>query len=402
MKSVRELFPALNQEVYGKPLVYLDSAATAQKPLSVLDTMNQFYLSDNANVHRGVHALSMRADKAYESVRDKVAQFIQAKSREEIIFTKGATEAINLVAASLGEIQIQSGDEIIISGMEHHANIVPWQLLCERKNAVLKVIPVLEDGTLDLEVYRQLLNDRTKLVSIVHISNVLGTINPIKTMIDLAHQNGTPVLIDAAQSIHHLPINVQALDCDFLVFSAHKMYGPTGVGVLYGKKSWLNAMPPYQGGGDMIAEVSFEKTTYNQLPFKFEAGTPNIAGVIGLGAAIDFIQSIGFDEIHQHEIELTDYLLTALRAVPGLKIIGNAADRIGVVSFTLQDIHAHDIATILDRQGVAIRAGHHCAMPLMKRFNVAATARVSLGIYNTVQDIDALICAIETTQQVFV
>lgn len=402
MKSVRALFPVLNQDVYGKPLVYLDSAATAQKPLSVIEAMDNFYAHDNANVHRGVHALSMRADKAYESVRDKVVDFIHARSRSEIIFTSGATESINLVASSLAGFHIQEGDEVIVSGMEHHANIVPWQLLCERVKANLKVIPVLDDGTLDLDAYQNLLNDRTKLVSVTHISNVLGTINPIKKIIDLAHQNGTPVLIDAAQSIHHLPINVQELECDFLVFSAHKMYGPTGVGVLYGKKSWLNAMPPYQGGGDMIAEVSFEKTTFNELPLKFEAGTPNIAGVIGLGAAIDFLHSIGMDQIHQHESQLTDYLITSLRAIPGLKLIGESPDRIGVASFTLQDIHPHDIATILDRQGVAIRAGHHCAMPLMKRFSVPATARVSLGIYNTVDDIDVLVSAIETAQKVFV
>jgi cysteine desulfurase/selenocysteine lyase len=392
----------LNQEVYGKPLVYLDSAATAQKPQSVIDAMNYFYMHDNANVHRGVHALSMRADKSYESVRDKAAHFIHASSRDEIIFTRGTTESINLVASSLGDLHIQAGDEILISGMEHHANIVPWQMLCERKKAILKVIPVLNNGTLDMASFNSLLNEKTKLVALTHISNVLGTVNPIKEIIGAAHNMGALVLIDAAQSIHHVPIDVQDLDCDFLVFSSHKMYGPTGVGVLYGKKSWLNAMPPYQGGGDMISEVSFEKTTYNTLPFKFEAGTPNIAGVIGLGAAIDFLNDLGMKTIQQHEAQLCDYLLTALQSIPGLKIIGEAPDRIGVVSFTLDAIHAHDIATILDRQGVAIRAGHHCAMPLMNRFNVAATARASLAIYNTVNDIDALVAAIETTQQVFV
>lgn len=401
MNNIKALFPALQQQVYGKPLVYLDSAATAQKPQSVIDAMNDFYMLNNANVHRGVHALSMRADKAYEAARDKVVDFIHAKSRKEIIFTSGTTDAINLVASSLGDLHIQSGDEIIISGMEHHANIVPWQLLCERKNAVLKIIPVLDNGTLDMPAFYQLLNDKTKLVSICHISNALGTINPIKEIIQAAHDQGAPVLIDAAQSIHHMPIDVQDLDCDFLVFSGHKMYGPTGIGVLYGKESWLKAMPPYQGGGDMISEVSFEKTTYNALPFKFEAGTPNIAGVIGLGAAIDFINHIGMDTIQHHESHLTDYLISSLKKIPGLKLYGEAANRIGVASFTLADIHAHDIATILDRNGVAVRAGHHCTMPLMKRFGVAATARASLAVYNTVEDIDALVAAIEATQQVF-
>lgn len=401
MTPLKSQFPALNQEVYGKPLVYLDSAATSQKPQSVIDAMSIFYSHDNANVHRGVHALSMRADKSYESVRDKVAQFINAPSRVEVIFTSGTTAAINLVASALGEIHIQAGDEIIVSGMEHHANIVPWQLLCERKKAVLRVIPVLDDGTLDMPAFYSLLNERTKFVSLCHVSNALGTINPIKEIITAAHQIGAPVLIDAAQSIHHLPIDVQELDCDFLVFSAHKMYGPTGVGVLYGKKSWLNAMPPYQGGGDMISEVSFEKTTYNVLPFKFEAGTPNISGVIGLGAAIDFLNEISMKVIHQYETQLTDYLISSLMSVPGLKLYGTAEKRVGVASFTLDGIHAHDIATILDRQGVAVRAGHHCAMPLMQRFGVPATARASLAIYNTVEDIDALVTAIDSTIKVF-
>lgn len=399
--NIKHLFPALDQQVYGKPLVYLDSAATSQKPQCVIDAMNHFYTQDNANVHRGVHALSMRADKAYEAARDKVMQYIHAASRTEIIFTSGATAAINLVASSLGEIQVQAGDEILITGMEHHANIVPWQLLCDRKKAVLKIIPVLDDGTLDMPAFYALLNERTKLVSVCHVSNALGTINPIKEIIDAAHNMGAPVLIDAAQSIHHVPINVQELDCDFMVFSAHKMYGPTGVGVLYGKKSWLNVMPPYQGGGDMISEVSFDKTTYNVLPLKFEAGTPNIAGVIGLGAALDFMNGLGQNAIHQHESQLTDYLLTALRSLPQVKILGNPQDRIGVVSFTLDGIHAHDVATIMDRNGVAVRAGHHCAMPLMKRFGVAATVRASLGVYNTVNDIDALVAAILATTQVF-
>jgi cysteine desulfurase/selenocysteine lyase len=399
--AIRAQFPALDQRVYGHPLVYLDNAATTQKPISVLEAMDEFYKHNNANVHRGVHALSMRADKAYEAARSKVASFIHAKSTDEIIFTRGTTESINLVAQSLGEIHIHAGDEILVSGMEHHANIVPWQMLCERKGAFLKVIPVLDNGTLDMALFQSLLNEKTKLVAISHISNVLGTINPIKEIIEAAHAMGAPVLIDAAQSVHHLPLDVQALDCDFLVFSGHKMYGPTGIGVLYGKKSWLKAMPPYQGGGNMISEVRFEKTTYNDLPFKFEAGTPNIAGVIGLGAAIDFIHGVGFEALHAYESSLSDYLIRSLKSVPGLRLYGEADHRIGVASFTLDGIHAHDIATILDRQGVAIRAGHHCAMPLMERFSVAATARASLALYNTQDEIDHLLTALETTTQVF-
>lgn len=399
--KIKPEFPALSQTVYGKPLVYLDSAATSQKPQCVIEAMNDFYAQDNANVHRGVHALSMRADKAYEAARDKVARFIHAGHRSEIIFTRGATESVNLVASSLGDIHIQAGDEILITGMEHHANIVPWQLLCERKNAFLKVVPVLDNGTLDMHAFNALLNHKTKIVSICHASNALGTINPIKKMIDAAHQIGAAVLVDAAQTIHHMPVNVQDLDCDFLVFSAHKMYGPTGVGVLYGKKSWLNAMPPYQGGGLMISEVTFEKTTYNSLPFKFEAGTPNIAGVIGLGAAIDFINDLGMANIQHYENQLSEYLITSLKNIPGLTLIGDAPERVGVASFIFNDIHAHDIATILDRQGVAVRAGHHCAMPLMKRFGVPATTRASLAIYNTVDDIDALVSAIDVSSQVF-
>jgi cysteine desulfurase/selenocysteine lyase len=401
VKKIRAMFPALNQQIYGKPLVYLDNAATTQKPLSVIEAMNYFYKHDNANVHRGVHALSMRADRAYETVRDKVAEFIHAGSRTEIIFTRGTTESINLVASSLGEIHIHEGDEILITGMEHHANIVPWQMLCERKKAILRVVPVLDDGSLDRAGFKRLLSDKTKLVSVTHVSNALGTINPIKEIIDAAHAVDALVLIDAAQSIHHLPIDVKALDCDFLVFSGHKMYGPTGVGILYGKKALLNAMPPYQGGGDMIFEVNFEKTTYNALPLKFEAGTPNIAGVIGLGAAIDLLNSLGMNTIAEYESQLADYLFSSLNSIEGLTLYSQAPERTGVASFTLESIHAHDIATILDRNGVAVRAGHHCAMPLMKRFNVPATARASLALYNTVEDVDMLVAAIDATMKVF-
>ncbi len=399
--SVRTQFPTLQQMVYDKPLIYLDSGATMQKPLAVIDAMDSYYMHDNSNVHRGVHALSARADKLFNDARSKVRSFINAKSDEEVIFTSGATGAINLVAQSFCQAFMKAGDEIIISEMEHHSNIVPWQLACERMGAVLKVVPVTDAGELDMQAYAELLNEKTKLVALTHVSNVLGTVNPIEKIIELAHKNDIAVLIDAAQSIHHMQIDVQALDCDFLVFSGHKMYGPTGIGVLYGKKHWLEAMPPYQGGGSMIEEVSFDKTTYNKLPFKFEAGTPNIAGVIGLGAAINFIEHIGFDFIVDHEAKLTAHLLKKLGAIEGLRIIGSPEKRASVVSFLIDGIHAHDIATMLDRQGIAVRAGHHCAMPLMKRYGVAATTRATLAIYNTTEEIDKLAEGIVSLQQVF-
>jgi cysteine desulfurase/selenocysteine lyase len=400
-QSIAHEFPALKQTVYGKRLVYLDNAATAQKPQSVLDAMASYYQYDNANVHRGVHQLSQRADAAYEGVRKKVANFIHAQSSDEIIFTPGATHAINLVATSFGQAFVKAGDEIIISAMEHHANIVPWQLLCERTGAVLKVLPITEAGELCIDDLDDMITERTKLVAMVHISNVLGTINPIETVIKIAHAKGVPVLVDAAQSIHHVPIDVQAMDCDFLVFSGHKMYGPTGIGVLYGKKSWLNRMPPYQGGGNMIEEVSFEKSTYHVLPYKFEAGTPNIAGVVGLGATCDFLTRMDMKSVEAHEHEMATLLLKALVAIPGLNIIGRAKRRIALVSFTLDGIHAHDIATILDKEGVAVRAGHHCAMPLMNFYQVSATVRASMGVYNTTEDIEALVKAIYSVKEVF-
>lgn len=394
-------FPALQQTVYGKPLVYLDSAATSQKPQSVIDIMTRFYENDNANVHRGVHQLSQRADAAYEAARQKAADFIHARSADELIFTKGTTEGINLIATCFGQAFVKTGDEILISAMEHHANIVPWQLLCERTGAKLKVLPITPAGELCIEQLDTMITAKTKLIAIVHVSNVLGTINPIEAVIKMAHDKGVPVLVDAAQSIHHLPIDVQAMDCDFMVFSGHKMYGPSGIGVLYGKKSWLNRLPPYQGGGNMIEEVSFETSTYHKLPYKFEAGTPNIAGVIGLGAAFDFLSEIGMDRIAEHERRMAPLLVNALLGVPGLRIIGHATARIALASFTLDGIHPHDIASILDRQGVAVRAGHHCAMPLMKFYQVPATVRASLAVYNTQEDIDMLIQSLYTVKEVF-
>jgi cysteine desulfurase/selenocysteine lyase len=400
IKRLKAEFPALQQDVYQRPLVYLDNGATTQKPQSVINAMMHFYECDNANVHRGVHALSQRADRAYEAVRQKVQRFIHAKHREEIIYTYGTTDAINLLAHSLGDL-LSAGDEIIVSEMEHHANIVPWQMLCERKNVVLKVIGVNDDGTLNLDQYRSLLSDRTKMVSVCHISNVLGIKNPVKEMIAMAHEKGAYVVIDAAQSIAHTPIDVQDMDCDFLVFSGHKMYGPTGVGILYGKKALLEKMPPYRGGGAMISEVRFEKTTYNVLPYKFEAGTPAISAVIGLGAAIDFIQDIGLAKMEAYEHELSIYLWDALRDVPGIKILGDFNDRVPIVSFTMKAAHAHDVATILDRKGVAVRAGHHCAMPLMERYGVMATTRACASIYNSTEDIDRLVQALVAVNEVF-
>lgn len=388
--EIKAQFPILATKMRDKPLVYLDNAATTQKPQIVLDAMNHYYTHDNANVHRGVYQLSERATLAYEAARDKVQNFLHAKQREEIIFTRGTTSAINLVAFSFGERFVNAGDEILISAMEHHSNIVPWQMLCERKQATLRVIPVKDDGTLDLDEYQKLLTSKVKLLAVTHISNVLGTINPIEKMIELAHAKNIPVLIDGAQAVGHKKIDVQKLDCDFYAFSAHKMYGPTGVGVLYAKHKWLEQMPPYQGGGDMIEKVTFEKTTYAKAPAKFEAGTPMIAEVIGLGAAVDFIHELDFAAVQQVETQLLNYATEQLKTLPGLKIIGDNQQKSGAISFVLEQAHAHDIATILDNEGVAIRAGHHCAMPLMQRFHVSATARASFAMYNSKQDIDTL------------
>ena len=394
-------FPILNAKVHGKPLVYLDNAATTQKPLSVIEAEREYYCHYNANVHRGIHNLSQRATNAYEDARARVQHLINAASSNEIIFVRGTTEAINLVAQSYGRSHLQLGDEIILSRMEHHSNIVPWQMLCRQSGARLRVIPVDDNGELQTNEFRNLLNEHTRLVALTHVSNALGTINPVEDIIKLAHQHDVPVLLDGAQAVAHLAVDVQKLDCDFYAFSGHKLYGPTGIGVLYGKAALLDAMPPYQGGGDMIRTVSFEETSYNTLPYKFEAGTPNIAGVIGLGAAVEYVRGIGFAAITAHEKELLTYATPLLAAVPGLTIIGNAREKTGILSFVQEGIHPHDIGTILDRQGVAIRSGHHCTMPLMEYFGIPATARASFALYNTRQEVDVLVAAVHKAREVF-
>ena len=397
LRKIREDFPILSQQVNGVDLVYLDNAATTQKPLSVIETMNQYYLTENANVHRAVHALSERATEHYEHSRKRVKQFIRAKSEKEIIFVRGTTEAVNLVASSLSRCHFKAGDEVIVTAIEHHANIVPWQLM----GLKLRVIPMNHKGELLLDEYPKLFNKKTKMVALNHVSNALGTINPVKEMIKIAHQHDVPVFLDGAQSIVHMPVDVQDLDCDFFAFSGHKLYGPTGVGVLYGKEEWLERMPPYQGGGDMIRSVSFEHTEFNDLPFKFEAGTPNIAGVVGLGAAIDYIDSIGMDKIMSYEQELLAYATQALSEIKGLTIVGQAEHKAAVISFVLDNVHPHDIASIVDHNGIAIRAGHHCAMPIMQFFDIPATARASFGFYNTMTEIDLLVSALLTVQELF-
>lgn len=399
--AIRGEFPILAQKIHGKPLVYLDNAATTQKPRQVIDAISDYYEHDNANVHRGVHQLSERATRAYEAARDKVRQFINARNIREIVFVRGATEAINLVAGSYGRTKVHSGDEIVVSEMEHHSNIVPWQLLCEQTGARLKVIPIDEKGELILDDLDRLISDRTKLVALVHASNALGTVNPVAQIIAAAHARGVPVLLDGAQATAHTAVDVQALDVDFYVFSAHKMYGPTGIGVLYAKEALLRDMPPWQGGGDMISMVTFEKTLYNELPFKFEAGTPHIAGAIGLGAAIDYLNTIGIDHIARHEQDLLDYATTQARQIPDLRIVGTARHKVGILSFLMDGVHPHDIGTILDHQGVAIRTGHHCAMPVMTHFQVAATARASFAVYNTHDDVDRLFDALAEVKKVF-
>ena len=398
---VRRDFPILAREVHGKPLVYLDNAATTQKPTLVLDAMADYYADYNANIHRSSHLLAELATRGYEGARVKVKDFLNARDPHEIIFVRNATEGVNLVAQTWGRKNIQEGDEIIVSEMEHHCNIVPWQMLCAEKGARLRVIPISDDGELLLDEYAKLLNPKTKFVGIVHMSNALGTINPVGQVIEMAHAQGVPVLVDAAQSAYHMPIDVQELDCDFLVFSGHKLYGPTGIGILYGKRSLLEAMPPWQGGGDMILTVSFEKTTFNEIPYKFEAGTPHMAGAIGLGAAIDYLNALGMDNLAAYEHDLTLYGEQALAEVPGLRMIGTARDKASVFSFTLGDIHPHDIGTILDGEGIAIRTGQHCAHPVMQRFGVPATARASLALYNTRDEIDALVKGLHTVIEVF-
>ena len=398
---VREDFPLLRQQVHGQPLVYLDNAATSQKPQAVIDTLTRYYGEENSNVHRGVHLLSERATEAYEAARANVRRFLNAADTREIIFVRGTTEGINLVAQSYGRASITAGDEIIISWMEHHSNIVPWQMLCEEKGAILRVVPINDHGEALLDEYERLLNPRTKFVALVHVSNALGTINPVKQMIEMAHRQRVPVLLDGAQAVAHLPVDVQELDCDFYVFSGHKVLGPTGIGILYGKADFLEGMPPYQGGGDMILSVTFEKTRYNTLPYKFEAGTPHIAGVVGLGAALDYLRGVGLARIGAYEQELLSYGADVLSAIRGLRLIGTAKEKAGVLSFVLEGIHAHDIGTILDQEGIAIRAGHHCAMPVMQRFGVPATARASLAFYNTRGELDALGRAIRKAIELF-
>jgi cysteine desulfurase/selenocysteine lyase len=401
VEQIRKDFPALAQAVHGKPLVYLDSAATSQKPQVVIDTLRQYYEADNANIHRGVHALSQRATDAYEAARGRVQRFLNAAETREIVFVRGTTEAINLVASSYGRAHVAAGDEILISGMEHHSNIVPWQMLRDDRGAVLSVIPLTDAGELDLDAYERLLGPRTRLVAVPHVSNALGTINPVKAMVERAHGKGIPVLVDGAQAAPHLPVDVQDLGCDFYAFSGHKAFGPTGTGVLYGRAEWLERLPPYQGGGDMIRSVTFDRTTYNTLPYKFEAGTPHIAGVIGLGAALDYLEGVGRDRIAAYEHELTAYGTAALTAVPGLRLIGTARQKAGVLSFVLDGIHAHDVGTVLDQEGIAVRAGHHCAMPVMQRFGVPATVRASLALYNTRDDLDTLVAALGQVRTLF-
>ncbi len=401
IEQTRRDFPILNQEVYGHPLVYLDNAATTQKPQCVMDTLKHYYEHDNANIHRGVHSLSERATADYEATRETIRAFFNAASTKEVIFTRGTTESINLVASSWGSANIGKDDEILITHMEHHSNIVPWQMLCARTGAKLRVIPMNEAGELDMDAFTSLLSERTKLLGVVHMSNALGTMNPIAEMIEQAHAVGAKVLVDGAQAAAHIPTDVQALDIDFYVTSAHKMYGPTGVGVLIAKEALLHAMPPYQGGGDMILMVTFEKTQYNDLPHKFEAGTPNIAGVIGFGAALQYIQSIGFDAIVRREKVLLAYATNQAEAFAGLRMIGTADEKACVLSFVLDGVHPHDLGTILDREGVAIRAGHHCAMPVMQFYQVPATARASFSMYNTEAEVDALFAALAKARDMF-
>jgi cysteine desulfurase/selenocysteine lyase len=401
VQRVRRDFPILTERIHGKPLVYLDNAATTQKPRSVIDAMVRSYAEDNANIHRGVHLLSERATRAYEDAREKVQKFLNAPNAREIIFVRGTTEAINLVAQTFGRANVGKGDQVLITEMEHHSNIVPWQMLCEEKGAELKVLPITDEGELRMDLLDGLLTDRTRIVSVVHVSNSLGTINPIKAIVEKAHKLGIPVLVDGAQAVAHMPVDVQALGCDFYALSGHKLFGPTGIGVLWGRLPLLEAMPPYQGGGDMISAVTFKKTTYNVVPNKFEAGTPNIAGSVGLGAAIDYLKTLDSAAIHAYEDELLAYGTRALTSVPGIRMIGTASHKASILAFVMDDVHPHDIGTILDQEGVAIRTGHHCTQPLMERLCVPATARASLALYNTKEEIDALIGALGKVREIF-
>jgi cysteine desulfurase/selenocysteine lyase len=393
--AIREQFPVLNRKVKGRSLIYFDNAATSQKPQQVLDTLLHYYSNYNANIHRGIHTLAEEATAAFEETRDAVQQFIHSPSREHIIFTRGTTEGINLVAYTWGRQNIKAGDEIIVSAMEHHSNIVPWQILCEEKNAVLKIIPVNDAGELLMDAYQKLLGPKTKLVSVVHASNVLGTVNPVKQMIELAHAAGAVVLVDGAQSAVHMEIDVQEMDCDFFAFSAHKIYGPTGVGILYGRKEILESMPVFMGGGEMIKEVTFPKTTYNDLPYKFEAGTPNIADTIAFKTALLFLKNTGREKIRKHEDELLHYATDRLEQIPGLRIIGRAKEKVSVISFVIENAHPQDIGILLDNRGIAVRTGHHCAEPLMQRFNIPGTVRASFAVYNTKEEVDELVTGLQ-------
>ncbi len=399
--KIRQDFPVLDQQVHGKPLIYFDNGATTQKPKSVIKSLTEYYENDNANVHRGIHQLSERATNGFEEARKKVAAFIGAKSERQIIFTRGTTESINLVAAAWGRKFVSEGDEIILTEMEHHSNLIPWQLLAQEKGAVLKYLSITEEGTLDFTGFEALLSNRTRLIAVTHMSNVFGTINPIKKIISLAHDRGIPVLLDAAQSVPHLPIDVEHLDCDFLAFSGHKMLGPTGIGVLYAKRSRLENMDPYQGGGEMISSVWHDKSTWNEIPHKFEAGTPNIAGAIGLGAAIDYLNTLGMANITLYEQELTTYALDKMMRVPNMKIYGNAPERGGAISFNIGNVHPHDLSHFLDQQGIAVRAGHHCAQLIMRKFDIAATTRASFYFYNTFEEIDYFVEQLTEAQKFF-
>ena len=400
VEKIRQDFPVLHQKVHGKPLVYLDNAATTQKPLAVIEALEHYYRCDNSNIHRGVHALSERATEAYEKVRVGAQKFINAADAKEIIFLRGTTEAINLVAQTYGRKNVNAGDEVLITAMEHHSNIVPWQMLCEEKRAKLRVAPINEHGELLLGEFEKLLNRKTKIVAVGHLSNALGTINPIKHIVKMARALNVPVLVDGAQAAPRMKVDVQDLDCDFYAVSGHKMYAPTGIGFLYGKARLLEAMPPWQGGGDMIASVTFDKTIYNRLPYKFEAGTPNIADTIGLGAAMEYLSRVGLEQIEEHEANLLAYATREVQKIPGVSIVGAAREKAGVLSLVMEDIHPHDIGTILDSEGIAVRTGHHCAQPVMQRFNIPATVRASFGLYNTRQEVDALVRGIQKVREV--
>jgi cysteine desulfurase/selenocysteine lyase len=401
IERVRADFPILREKIRGKNLVYLDNAATSQKPKAVIDAIVRYYERDNANIHRGVHYLSERSTAEFEAARKTVQSFLRAQHSQEIIFVRSTTEAINLVAQTYGRAHVAAGDEVLITAMEHHSDIVPWQLLCGEKNAKLRVAPINDKGELILEEFEQLLGPRTKIVAVSHVSNALGTLNPVATIVTMAHARNIPVLVDGAQAAPRLAVDVQKLDCDFYAFSGHKAYGPTGIGVLYGKSALLESMPPYQGGGDMISSVTFEKTTYNKLPYKFEAGTPDMAGAVGLGAALEYLNALGMDTITAHEHDLLIYATAAISAIPGIRVIGTAREKTGVLSFVMDGVHPHDVGTILDQEGIAIRTGHHCAQPVMERFGVDATARASFALYNTKEEIDALVRGIQTVKEVF-